>query len=260
MKRVPAARRPDHAHRRRARDRRRATSASRRARTRSARSRRRSASSRRTAATSPCSRVGPPEAEEQLRYALSVGADRGVLLADRRRRELGPDAGDRRGDRRGRRSADGGGPFDLILFGNESADAGDFQVGIRVARALGRPIVNGIKGMSVDGGTARGEQEVAGRREVYRLPLPAVVGVKEGINLPRYPSVPAKLRARKKPVARIAPQLAGPQLEKQRLLLPEGQGGQARIAIRCALRALVQLRIALLFSKGAAARRKQQND
>ena len=43
-----------------------------------------------------------------------------------------------------------GGPFDLILFGNESADAGGFQVGIRVARALGRPVVNGIKAIEVD--------------------------------------------------------------------------------------------------------------
>ena len=46
-------------------------------------------------------------------------------------------------------------PFDLILFGNESADSGGFQVGIRVARALGRPIVNGIKGIAVEGDTLR---------------------------------------------------------------------------------------------------------
>ena len=48
-----------------------------------------------------------------------------------------------------------GGTFDLILFGNESADAGGFQVGIRVARALGRPVVNGIKGIEVDADGAR---------------------------------------------------------------------------------------------------------
>ena len=46
----------------------------------------------------------------------------------------------------------------------------------------------------------RCEQEVGSARDVYRLPLPGVVTVKEGINLPRYPSVPAKLRARRKPV------------------------------------------------------------
>ena len=99
--------------------------------------------------------------------------------------------------------ADGG--YDLIVFGNESADAGNYQVGIRVAHALGRPVVNGLKGLSVDGGRARCEQEVPGGRDVYVVPLPAVVSVLEGINLPRYPSVPAKLRARKKPVDKRTP-------------------------------------------------------
>ena len=93
-----------------------------------------------------------------------------------------------------------GGGFDLIVFGNESADAGNYQVGIRVAYALGRPVATGLKGLSVDGGRARCEQEVPGGRDIYDLPLPAVVSVLEGINLPRYPSVPAKLRARSKPV------------------------------------------------------------
>src|SRR6185369_6906450 len=40
--------------------------------------------------------------------------------------------------------------------------------------------------------------------ETYELPLPAVLGVKEGLNLPRYPSVPGRLRAKKKDVERIA--------------------------------------------------------
>ena len=67
--------------------------------------------------------------------------------------------------------------FDLIVFGNESADPGNFQVGIRVAHALGRPVVTGLKGLSVEDGRARCEQEVAGGRDVYRVPLPAVVTV-----------------------------------------------------------------------------------
>ena len=86
-----------------------------------------------------------------------------------------------------------GGPFDLILFGNESADSGGFQVGVRVARSLGRPIVNGGKALSIDDGAARVERETDAGREVYRLPLPAVVGVKEGINLPRYPTMKGRL-------------------------------------------------------------------
>jgi electron transfer flavoprotein beta subunit len=169
--------------------------------------------------------LGPPEAEEQLRECLAMGADAAVLLQ----------TGGAEPDPQATAAAiveairADGAPFDLIVFGNESGDAGNYQVGIRVAHALGLPVVTGLKGMSIEGAALRAEQEVAGGRDVYLVPLPAVATVKEGLNLPRYPSVPAKLRARKKPVAQRTPQLAAPRLEKRRLLLPEGQGGQAQI-------------------------------
>ena len=89
------------------------------------------------------------------------------------------------------------GAFDLVLFGNESADSGGFQVGIRVARAHGRPMVTGAKGLTVDGTAARVQREIDGVQEVYELPLPAMVGVKEGINLPRYPTMKGRLASRK---------------------------------------------------------------
>jgi electron transfer flavoprotein beta subunit len=64
---------------------------------------------------------------------------------------------------------------------------------------------------------------------VFVVPLPAVVTVLEGINLPRYPSVPAKLRARSKPVETITPERPAARLEKLRLVLPPGQGKQAEV-------------------------------
>ena len=76
---------------------------------------------------------------------------------------------------------------------------------------------------------ARCEQEVPGGRDIYELPLPAVVSVLEGINLPRYPSVPAKLRARSKPVETRTPERPAARLEKLRLVVPPGQGKQAEI-------------------------------
>jgi electron transfer flavoprotein beta subunit len=118
---------------------------------------------------------------------------------------------------------------DLVIFGNESADSGGFQVGIRVGHALGRPVVTGLKGIAVEDGQLRCEQEVGTARDVYRVPLPAVVTVKEGLNLPRYPSVPAKLRARRKPVERVTLQAAAPRLEMRRLVVPEGRGKQAEV-------------------------------
>ena len=120
------------------------------------------------------------------------------------------------------------GAFDLVFFGNESADSGGFQVGIRVAYALGRPVATGLKGVAVDGGTVRCEQEVAGGRDVYVLPLPAVVTVLEGLNLPRYPSVPAKLRAQRKPVDSSSPARPEPQTREApaRRAREPGQGGR----------------------------------
>ena len=101
------------------------------------------------------------------------------------------------------------GPFDLILFGNESADSGGFQVGVRVARALGRPVVNGAKALAVADGAARVERESDGGRVAFELPLPAVVGVKEGINLPRYPTMKGRL-ASKKVAVTVAESAAAP--------------------------------------------------
>ncbi len=92
--------------------------------------------------------LGPEVAEEQLRTAISMGIDHGVLV------EIDDDEWDPEATARALAGAirtleDDGGPFDLILFGNESADAGNYQVGIRVAHALGRPVVAGIKGIEV---------------------------------------------------------------------------------------------------------------
>jgi electron transfer flavoprotein beta subunit len=122
-----------------------------------------------------------------------------------------------------------GGRFDVILFGNESADAGGYQVGLRVAHALGRPIATGLKALTVDGGSVRCEQEAGGGRDVFALPLPAVVSVKEGLNLPRYPSVPGRLRAQRKPLDARSPSRPEPRLEMLRLVVPEGEGKQAEI-------------------------------
>jgi electron transfer flavoprotein beta subunit len=172
--------------------------------------------------------LGSAEAEEQVRDSLAAGADRGILLATDGE-EWDPQATTAAILAAIEAERTAGGDFDLIVFGNESADAGNYQVGIRVAHALGLPVVTGLKGLSVEHGRARCEQEVPGGRDVYLVPLPAVVTVLEGINLPRYPSVPAKLRARQKPVEKGSPERPEPRLEMLRLVVPPGQGKQAEI-------------------------------
>ena len=86
-----------------------------------------------------------------------------------------------------------------------------------------------MKGITVTDGRARLEQEVATGRDVYDVALPAIVTVKEGLNLPRYPSVPAKLRANRKPVDAKPVERTASKLEKLRLVVPAGQGKQAEI-------------------------------
>ena len=140
--------------------------------------------------------LGPAEATEQLREVMALGIDRSIHLVTGEE-EWDPQATAAAILDAIRADEAAAGPFDLIFFGNESADSGGYQVGIRVAHALGRPIATGLKGVSIDGASVRCEREEGAGRDVYVLPTPAVVSVKEGLNLPRFPSVPAKIRARR---------------------------------------------------------------
>ncbi len=170
--------------------------------------------------------LGPAEAVEQLRDAMALGIDRGILLqTDGQEWDGEATAGAITEAIRADEAASG--PFDLILFGNESADSGGYQVGLRVAYALGRPCATGLKGLKVEGSSVRCEQDAGGGRDVYLLPLPALVTVKEGLNLPRYPSVPGRMRAARKPVVTSTPARPKSRLRMTRLAVPGGSGRRA---------------------------------
>ena len=150
--------------------------------------------------------LGPAEAEEQLRDAMAIGIERAILL-ETQGGEWDPvsTAGAIAETIEAQEAANG--QFDLIFFGNEAADTGDYQVGVRVAVALGRPVINGIKDIWFpdDRRAVFARREAPdGSWETYDLPLPAILGVKEGLNLPRYPSVPGRLRAKRKEVEKVA--------------------------------------------------------
>jgi len=172
--------------------------------------------------------LGPPEAEEQLRDAMALGIDRAIHLLTGSE-EWDPQATTKAIVDAIEAERASGVDFDLIFFGNESADSGGYQVGIRVAHALGRPIATGLKGVLVEGGRVRCEQEVASGRDVFDLPLPALVSVKEGLNFPRYPSVPGRMRAQRKPVASSSPSPKPARLAKVRLVSLPGERKEAEI-------------------------------
>jgi electron transfer flavoprotein beta subunit len=175
--------------------------------------------------------LGPPEAADQLRDMLSLGAGHGVLL-ETDGREWGPIATATAIAAAARRRAAGPeGGYDLLLFGNEAADTGDYQVPVRVAHALGLPCVTGIKNLDVSGTGARAvaRREYRGSEEAFDLALPAVISVKEGINLPRYPSLPGRLRAKRAVIERFQPEYRGEGLRKQLLRVPAGESKRAEI-------------------------------
>jgi electron transfer flavoprotein beta subunit len=172
--------------------------------------------------------LGPPEAAEQLRDALALGAGRAVLL-ETDGREWGPVATAAAIAAEARRDAEAGQGYDLLLLGNEAADTGDYQVGVRVAHELGWPCATGIKQLQITGGTVTARREHRGSEEAFEFGLPAVVTVKEGINLPRYPSLPGRLRARRAEIERREPQWQAEGLRTTALRVPETGRQQAEL-------------------------------
>jgi electron transfer flavoprotein beta subunit len=172
--------------------------------------------------------LGPAEAVEQLRDQMALGIDRAIHLQTDGN-EWDPESTAAAIVDAIRADESAAGPFHLVFFGNESADSGGFQVGARVANALGRPLVTGLKRVALDGAAVRCEQEVEGGRDVYVVPMPAVLTVKEGLNLPRYPSVPGRMRAGRKPLALSTPSKPESRLELVKLVVPEGHGKRAEV-------------------------------
>ncbi|TMK85422.1 MAG: electron transfer flavoprotein subunit beta/FixA family protein [Actinobacteria bacterium] len=178
--------------------------------------------------TSAVLTLGPEAAVEQLQDAMALGIERAVhLVTDGR--EWDPVATAEAIVEAVRAQEAAAGPFDLLLFGNEAADSGDYQVGIRVARALDRPCVTGVKGIELQDDAVEARREGPGGWEVFRIALPAVLTLKEGINLPRYPSIPGRLRAKKKPVERTVPEWRSGGLEKVRLKLPSERESEVEV-------------------------------
>jgi electron transfer flavoprotein beta subunit len=163
--------------------------------------------------------LGDADAVEQLRSALAVGCTAAThVVADAQ--TFGPADVAREIAAVIREHEAAGRPHDLVLLGNDAADSGDFQVGIRLAYELGRPVVNGVTHVVVEDGVVVANGAGPDGHETYRVPLPAVVTVLEGGVEPRYPTVPGRMKAKKVPVEERTPlsSPAGP--GRVRLLLP----------------------------------------
>ncbi len=163
--------------------------------------------------------LGDAEAIEQLRAALAVGCAAAThVVADSQ--SFGPADVAREIAAVVRDHEAAGTPHELVLLGNDAADSGDFQVGIRLAYELGWPVVNGVSTVSVADGEVTASGSGPDGHETYRLPLPAVVTVLEGGVEPRYPSVPGRMKAKKAPVEERQPTADPVGPSRLRLVLP----------------------------------------
>ena len=89
--------------------------------------------------------------------------------------------------------------------------------------------MTGVKGLEIDDGVATARREAGGGWEIFEVALPAVLTVKEGINLPRYPSVQGRLRAKRTQIERLAPSPRRSGLETTRLVVPTEAEKQVEI-------------------------------
>ena len=149
--------------------------------------------------------LGPAQAQETIRTALAMGADRGVLLQADRVPVDGLEAA------RALAAELKEGGYDLILFGKMAIDDYNHQVGPMVAELLGLPCVTTVAHLELAGGRGTAEREIEGGVEVVEFPLPAVLTTDKGLNEPRYPALKGIMAAKKKPldVKRVTPGAGG---------------------------------------------------
>jgi electron transfer flavoprotein beta subunit len=172
--------------------------------------------------------VGSGDAIEQLRNALAVGCSEAVLI-EAPVDAYGPaDVAAAIADVVRTREADGT-YYDLVLLGNDAADTGDFQVGVRLAYALGRPVLTGISTCEVDGERVVARGEGPGGTEIFELPLPAVITVLEGGVTPKYPSIPGRMKAKRAPVEVVTPSVVPVGPARVRLKLPPSRPSAVEI-------------------------------
>ncbi|MFC4737494.1 electron transfer flavoprotein subunit beta/FixA family protein [Bacillus daqingensis] len=139
--------------------------------------------------------VGEEEAEKQLRTALAMGADKAVLIEDEDIED-----GDTFTTQALLTAYFKDQEADVILGGNVAVDGGSGQVGPRLADQLGINHVTSIVKIDISDGRAVIEKDVEGDQMIVEVPLPVLVTAQQGLNEPRYPSLPGIMKAKKKPL------------------------------------------------------------
>jgi len=143
--------------------------------------------------------IGDEDSEKQLRTALAMGADKAVLINT----EDDLEDGDQFTTAKILETFFEDKEADLILAGNVAIDESSGQVGPRVAERLDIPCVTTIVGLDIDGDTAQIEKDIEGDVEKVEVQLPLLATCQQGLNEPRYPSLPGIMKAKKKPLEEL---------------------------------------------------------
>jgi len=139
--------------------------------------------------------MGPPQAKEALRKAMSFGADRAILLSDRA--FAGSDSLATAyiltvAIRKIHETE----PIDIVFAGKEAIDGDTAQTGPGIAQRLGFPqLTYAIKIRSIDESSVTVERKTEGGREVAKAMLPALITVEKELNELRYASLPNMMKA-----------------------------------------------------------------
>ncbi|HYG56549.1 MAG TPA: electron transfer flavoprotein subunit beta/FixA family protein [Symbiobacteriaceae bacterium] len=144
--------------------------------------------------------VGPDKVEEALRRALAMGADDAVLIG------APPSPSDEMTTAHLLAGWAGTRQFDLVLAGNVSVDMAAGQTALRFAEIMGLPHVAAALKLEIAGGKVTVHRDAEGDTEVIEVALPALITAQQGLNEPRYPSVPGIMKAKRKTIARVAPE------------------------------------------------------
>lgn len=137
--------------------------------------------------------LGSEKHKDALRKALAMGADKAILLKDESER-------DSYGVAVGLAAALKPLAPEVVLFGKQSIDFDDAQVGTLVAEMLGMPSVNVVVKVEIQDGKAVCVREIEGGHETVEVRLPAVFLAQKGLNDPRYPSLKGIMAAKSKPI------------------------------------------------------------
>jgi len=142
--------------------------------------------------------IGPAKAQETLRTALAMGADRAILVQTDDEVEPLAVAKILKG------VADEEAPG-LVILGKQAIDDDSNQTGQMLAALMGRPQGTFASEVTVDGDSVTVKREVDGGLETVKLSLPAIVTTDLRLNEPRYASLPNIMKAKSKPLATKAP-------------------------------------------------------